>query len=469
MNSSWLKTRQTKYAGFLAVYVAVILAVVVIANLLADRYNVRYDGTANKRYSLSDQTLKIIKRLKQDATIMYFDRPTRYTAPPRGSDPGSPTVKDLLGRYANISSKVHVQFINPDQRPDLAREAGAKAYGTTIVQVGDRKEEAKSLNEDGITGALIRDIKTAVRTVCLVTGSGEAQIDVSDRSGLSLFKTLLERDNFVSRSINLLKKAEVPTDCTVLVLAGPSGDYEQPEMDAIKKYIEDGGRALFMLNPPLTAGRTAIADNNALTNLIQSFGVTLDRNLVLEVSAIGRLQGLGPETVLVLNYPPHVIVNDLKGSATGFPITRSMQIKNTDKATVEKLIESSEGSVATSNLSTPAMNDPNNKPGPFTLAAAATYKPSATITSRIVVFGGVTWVQNNFIRFNGNSDLALNTINWLSSDEDIIGVHSKPQEDRRIELSASNFRWVRATSQFLLPLSIVIVGLLVWIRRRNES
>ena len=112
-------------------------------------------------------------------------------------------------------------------------------------QVGAKKEEAKSMTEEGITGAFIRDLKSNTRTVCFASGSGEHQIDDSNRGGLSHFKELLAKDNYESKSVDLLTKAEVPSECTTLVVAGPTKNYEQPEVDAIKKYVEDGGRAFF--------------------------------------------------------------------------------------------------------------------------------------------------------------------------------------------------------------------------------
>ena len=54
-----------------------------------------------------------------------------------------------------------------------------------------------------------------------------------------------------TKTISLLEKAEIPADCTVVVVAGPKSDYQQPAVDAIKKYVEDGGRAMFLLDPPL--------------------------------------------------------------------------------------------------------------------------------------------------------------------------------------------------------------------------
>ncbi len=211
MNLQLLKARQTKYAAYAGVYIVVVLAIVTIANVLANRYVKTYDATSNKRYSLSDQTVKIIKGLREGATLTYFDQSTRFQQ-----------AKDQLDLYANLSPKVHVEYVDPDKKPQVAREAGIKNYGTTIVQIGAKKEEAKSTSEEGITGAFIRVLKNKTRTVCFVTGSGEHRIDDSDRNGYSRLKDLLGKDEYTSKSISLLQKAEVPGDCTVLVVAGPT-------------------------------------------------------------------------------------------------------------------------------------------------------------------------------------------------------------------------------------------------------
>lgn len=458
MNTQLLKARQTKYAAYAAVYILVVIAAVSIANVLANRYNKSYDATANKRYSLSDQTAKVVKGLKQDATITYFDQDRRF-----------PHAKDLMDQYANLSTRVHVKYIDQDKNPQEAREAGIKDYGTAIVRIGTQQEQARSLTEDGLTGAFIRVLKNKTRTVCFVAGSGEHQIDNSDRDGYSNFKELVGKDNYEAKSIDLLQKAEVPNDCTALVVGGPTRDYQQPEVDAIKKYVEDGGRALFMLDPPLKIGRSEIADNDALTNLLQSWGVTLDKNLILDLNPIGQLAGLGPQVALVTSYETQPIVSGMKGTATGFPLSRSIEIKNGDKTSVQKLFDSSSTSLATSNLSSPEVdaNDPKNKKGPLTIAAAGTYTTGKQDSQgRFVVVGSSSWAANSFIKFNGNSDLALNTIDWLASDEDLISIRPKQEEDRRVTMTSAQLSWVRLTSQFLLPLVVVFAGVSVWWRRR---
>ena len=458
MASQWLKARQAKYAAYASIYIAIVIAAVVVANVLADRHNKSYDATTNKRYSLSEQTSKIVKGLKQDATITYFNQSTRFRE-----------GKDVLDQYANLSPKIHVKYVDPDKDPGLAREAGIRSLGTAVVQIGAKKEEAKGMTEEGITGAFIRDLKSNTRTVCFVSGSGEHQLENTDREGLSRFKELLTKDNYESKTIDLLQKAEVPGDCTTVVVAGPTRNYEQLEVDALEKYVEGGGRAFFMLDAPLKIGRSEIADNQALSSVLQGWGVTLNKDLILDLNPIGQIAGLGPQVALVTSYGSQPIVNEMKGTATGFPLSRSLEIKNADKTNVEKLFDSSGSSFATSNLSSPEINirDPKNKKGPLTLAAAGTFNTGKeNQQGRFLVFGSAAWTANRFIDFNGNSDLALNAINWLASDEDLISIRPKPPEDRRITMTKAQQNWVRITSQFLLPLVVVVAGISVWWKRR---
>jgi ABC-type uncharacterized transport system involved in gliding motility auxiliary subunit len=458
MASQWLKARQTKYVAYATTYILIVMAAVVVVNVLSDRFNKSYDATSNKRYSLSDQTAKIVKGLKQSATITYFDQSTRFH-----------DGRDLLDQYANLSPKIRVEYVDPDKNPQAAREAGIRSFGTAVVQIGTKKEEAKSMTEEGITGAFIRDLKSSTRTVCFVSGSGEHQIDDSDRGGLSRFKDLLAKDNYQSKTISLLQQAEVPSDCTTLVIAGPTRSYEQPEVDAIKKYVENGGRALLMLDAPLKSGRSEIADNETLASVLQSWGVTLDKNLILDLNPIGQLVGLGPQVALVTSYESQPIVSEMKGTATGFPLSRSLDIKSTDKTSLQKLFDSSSTSLATNNLKSESVNvnDPKNQKGPLTIAAAGTYNTGKENSQgRFVVVGSSSWVDNGFINFNGNSDLALNTVNWLSSDEDLISIRPKEREDRRITMTRAQLSWVRATSQFLLPGIVIVTGIGVWWKRR---
>jgi ABC-type uncharacterized transport system involved in gliding motility auxiliary subunit len=458
VNTEWIKARQTKYAAYATTYILIILAVLVVANFLANRYNKTFDATSNKRYSLSDQTKKIVHDLKQDITIQYFDKPS-----------GMQAGKDLLDRYALLSPKIHIEYVDYLKKPQLARADNITREGEAVVVNGAKKEEAKTFDEEGLTGAIIRTLKGGERTVCVATGSGEHRLEDTTAEGLSEFQTAVQKDNYKVKSISFLEKAEVPSECTTLIIAGPSGDYIQPAVDAIKKYVEGGGRALIMLDPPLKVGRRDIGDNDALLNLLSSWGVTADKDLILDENPVAQLVGLGPEVPVVTTYESHPIVNDLSGTATGFPVSRSLQVKNGDKTTVTKLFSSSRNSFATTTLNAPEIRiDPNkDKQGPFSLAAVGTYSTGKENSQgRFVVVGNSRWAANNFLRFNGNKNLLLNMLNWLSSDEDLISIRPKEPEDRRINLTRAQFLMLRSVSQFMLPLIVIVGGVMVWWKRR---
>jgi ABC-type uncharacterized transport system involved in gliding motility auxiliary subunit len=460
-NNSWMQARQTKFAAYTAVYVLIVFAVIGAINFLANRYNKSADLTANKKFTLSDQTLKVIKDLKGDVVITYWDAPARFQG-----------AHDLLDRYKNLSPKVDVRYEDTDKKRTQAIAAGVKQIPTIFVDVANKHQEAKTLSEEEITGALVRAIKGSERMACFVLGSGEHSIDDMDRTGYSSVKALVEANNYKTQTVKLLEKPEIPQECLIVVVGGPAHDYIQREVDALKKYVEDGGHAIFLLDPPLMFAKQEIDENKALTDMLAAWGVTADKDLALDTSGIGQAVGLGPEVPLVATYSQHAVVRAMKDVASGFPIARSLTIKNGDKTTVEKLFETSDNSFATMNLkSSDIRPSPTDKKGPLTLGAAGTYNGATTGAAtggngRFIVVGSSRWIDNSFLRFNGNRDLFLNMMNWLSSDEDLISIRPKEPEDRRLTLTARQMALVFYASVLAIPLVILAAGFGVWWRRR---
>jgi len=277
MDSNWIKARQTQYAGYAAVYIAIVIAVLILANFLANRYSKVYDSTSNKRFSLSEQTEKIVKNLSKDVNATYVDKATSFK-----------TAKDLLDRYQSLSPKLHVKYVDPTTDPVTAQATGVRTAGTLAVESGSRRDEAKSISEEEITGALIRVIKEGERNICFVSGLGEGSVDDTGPTSYSGVKEVAERSNYKVRSISLLEKPEVPKDCTVVVVAGPKRDYPEAVAGALKTFVEAGGRALFMLAPPLKGVTDDVSENPELIKVLSGWGVTPAPELVLDVSGAGR-------------------------------------------------------------------------------------------------------------------------------------------------------------------------------------
>jgi ABC-type uncharacterized transport system involved in gliding motility auxiliary subunit len=217
-----------------------------------------------------------------------------------------------------------------------------------------------------------------------------------------------------------------------------------------------------LLNPPLKFAKQTIDDNEALVKMLEGWGVTLEKNLVLDTSGIGQIFGMGPEVPLVTNYQGHAIVRTLKNTATGYPLSRSLQVKDGGKAKVEALFQTSDRTFATTKLNSGEISpSPNDKKGPFTLAAAGSIDKG-----RFIVAGSSNWISNYVLSFNGNRDMFLNMMNWLSADEDLISIRPKDPEDRRLNMTRSQINMLGYSSVLAIPLLVIAAGVSVWWKRR---
>lgn len=457
MKLAWMQSRQTRYGASAGLYIVLILAVLVTVNWLASRHVKSFDTTANKRYSLSDQTIKIVSGLKEEIAVTYFGETMEF-----------PRARDLLGRYANLSPKFKVSYVDPQKRPRLAREAGITAAPTILIQAGARRQEARNLSEEDITSALVRSLKTGNRAVCFTTGSGESSIEESGPTGLSIAKEQLEKENYTTRALEFVEKTEIPGDCVVVVVAGPRGEVSQAGADAIGKFVTGGGRALIMLDPPLAMRRSSISPNEPLSRLLGGYGVAPQKNLIL-TTGMEALQGLGSEVALARQFGTHPITREMKNMAVAFPLSQSFEVKPAGSNSAEKLASTSPRSLAVTNLSSDLSDKDisSGKVDSHTVAAAVEVRGGQPDKSgRVVVSGSSGFAANAGLRYVGNRDLFMNMVNWLASDEDLISIRPKDPEDRRIQLSRAQMALLRMTSQFLIPIAVIFAGVFVWWRRR---
>src|ERR1035438_872908 len=315
MAANWVKTRQTRYWSYAGTYIVVILAVLGGVNFLANRYDKSWDSTANKQFSLADQTIKVVHDLKRDVHVTYFGSNETFTG-----------ARDLLDRYSALSPRFHVQYIDPERKPAQAKAAGYRADAPIIIDSGTRKEAAKSLSEEEVTGGLIRSLKSGARGVCVLNAANEHRLDDEGASGYSFMKQLEERDNYTAKTVNLNPAApdagkpiavgqtpaaasvEIPKDCTVLVVGGPQLDYSPSAVAALKSFEEGGGRELVMLDSVMRIGKDEPpAENAELSKLLEDWGVTVNKDLVLDLSGVGELLRLPPEVPMILTYESHPI------------------------------------------------------------------------------------------------------------------------------------------------------------------
>jgi ABC-type uncharacterized transport system involved in gliding motility auxiliary subunit len=451
MAADWMKTRQTKYGAYATVYIIVILAVIFIANWLAKDHNKTVDVTANKRFTLSDQTKKVVGNLKKPVQVYYFDKSDSYER-----------ARDMLDRYKNLSANFQVNYVDPDKKPDVARVEGMHNFGDIIIDNGTKKETARGLTEEEITGALIRVLKNGARVACFVEGSGEHQISDTGREGYSTLKDALEKNNFKTQTISLIAKPEVPKECNVVIVGGPKHDYLQPAIDALKTYVQGGGHALINFDPVLKLPDSSMGDTPDLAALVQTWGITANGDVIVDLSSASRLFGqLSP---VVGSYESHPITRVMGDNASVFPLARSLSVK----PPAQKLFSTTDSSYALTNPKLPMHEADLEKgaKGPFTLGAADTVGGGSTV-GRVVVVGSSNWISNFILAAPiANRDLVLNVMNWLTSDEDLISIRPVEPEDRRLRVTGSAMRVIFLVSVILIPLAVILSGVSVWWKRR---
>jgi gliding motility-associatede transport system auxiliary component len=455
------KGRRVLEGANLVVYTAVVVAIIVVANVFLNRYYTkRWDLTPTKKFSLSPQTQKILKGLDRDVTIYDFEQAG-----------GSRSNRDQLDNYGAASKRVTVRYVDADREPALSRQFDVHKYGTVIVASGDRHFQAQSVDEEGVTNALVRLLK-GQKAAYFVQGHGERDLDSSERGGYSELKKAFENENYQVKTLVLLQNLKIPPDCALLVIAGPRNDYLQQEVDALEGYLIDGGRLLFMAD--------AGTELPNLSKLLANWNVTLRNDLVIDENPVAQMAGAEPSMPLILKYGQSPIVQPIARTATLFPLTRSFLIGKEYKTGVvdESLCETTEASFGVADFN-PKMQSVSFRPdkdykGPLIVAVSGTLNVQGPTEAggqkkpegRFVALGTSSIAVNAYLGFGANRDLLMNSANWLAAEEDLISIRPKPPENQRLELNAQQMNRILYLGVFGIPVLIILMGVSVWWGRR---
>jgi ABC-type uncharacterized transport system involved in gliding motility auxiliary subunit len=446
--------RQVLEGANVIVYTLVVIAILGLANWFVSRHDKSWDLTPNKKYSLAPQTVKLLKDLSQDVTIYVFDRERSFGE-----------RRDLLNMFTAASRRLTVRYVDVDRQPALAKQYAVRSYGTIVVAAGDRHFEAQGDTEEAISNALIRLFK-GQRSACFLAGHGERDPESSERIGYSRIKTEFEHESYLTKAVTLLQKMEIPSDCSVVIVAGPKNDYLPPEVDTIRKYVTGGGRAMFMLDPGV--------DLPEISKLLAGWNVTVRNDLVIDENPVAQIFGTEPTMPLILKYGSSPIVQPLAREASLFPFTRSFSVGKDYKAgvTTDSFCETSDASFGVADFN-PKMHQVSFRAGkdfkgPLTVAVSGTLSGEAEkkTEGRFIALGTSMLPANAFLGFQANRDLFMNMVNWLSADVDLISVRPKPPESQHLNMTAAQMSKVFWLGVIGLPLLIVVAGTLVWWERR---
>ncbi|MGH9163725.1 MAG: GldG family protein [Vicinamibacteraceae bacterium] len=486
--------RAVRYGSLSIGSIAIVIGILVGVNYVAGRESKRWDLTASKQFSLSDQTKSVLADLESPVQIKVFAR-----------EGGTGEFRDRLLEYQNASDRVKVEYIDPDQQRTVAQKYKIQQYGTIIAEYAGRSERTTTNSEQEVTGAIVRAVEGGQKKVYFVQGHGERDPTSADeRGGYNAAAEQLKTENFQVEPLQLAQQRDIPDDADVVVVAGPQTDLLQPEAEALRRYLNRGGKLLLMIDPPTREGSQTLTN---LVGLAREWGIEVGTNVVVDASGMGQLIGSGPETPLAMSYPGHAITNNFK-MMTAFPLARSIAPVSggVDGRTAQAVVETSKSSWAEVNLAGLATGGEvsldekaGDKPGPITLAAAVSVtapEPPATASgngdaakkeaakaeaakkqaasdstkapeTRVVVVGDSDFASNSVLGLQGNRDLFLNTLNWLAEQESLIDIRPQEPDDRRVTMTAAQTSRVVWLSMLVVPALVFMSGVYTWWRRRG--
>jgi len=173
----------------------IILAVVLFALLLAlsERHNRRFDLTPTQSFVLSDGAERVAKGVHVPIRVTAF-----YNSQEHGQ---RRQMEDLLQLFANASSQITYRLLDLDRSPALAKKYGVSSFNSGVIESEGQLRELRTIDEEEITGGLLKLTRHQARALCFLTGHGEhSPQDAADRTGYSEVSKALEKENFEIRS-----------------------------------------------------------------------------------------------------------------------------------------------------------------------------------------------------------------------------------------------------------------------------
>lgn len=444
------------------ILISAVIGILVIANVLAYRRHYQWDLTGNRRLTLAPVTTRLLKGLKQkiEVTAFYSQSPQR-----RWEAQDARKVQDLLRQYADRSPNFRFKVVDYLREPDKWASAQMTTMPPVVLFTNETggREEVKGTGEKDFTGALLKLTQTQKHKILFTVGHGELSPDATDQSGTGEVKTVLTEQQHTVGTLDLMgKERKVPSDCSVLVIAGPQVDFQAEEQKAVTDYLAAGGQALVMLRvagPPLAW-------------LMKEIGVKPEDNIVAQIVEIpGTGLAQISKTVRISKFETHDINRGLR--AVYFPLVRSLtaaspapagvtttNLLRTDADAIAKPLQQGQRTVDLR----PGDNDPK---GPFTLAMVAE-KDANGKKGRVVVIGGAEWAAD-MLTMQPDMDnryLATNAINWLASEDALVDIPPKDEPPSEVTLSPEDRVRTFFINLLLMPVVCFFMAAYVWWKRR---
>jgi ABC-type uncharacterized transport system involved in gliding motility auxiliary subunit len=452
--------RSTPFVVLEAMIVIGVLAAGALGNYFAGQSKKEWDLTRDGLFTLHERSIAVVTGMEKKVTVIGFFRP---------GDQMRETVRLAVELYKRHTDKIEVEFINPDSPdPERVKKYEMDSRSPPIVVVADTGQYTKirAPSEEELTNALIKVAEKGQRKAYFLTGHQEPMLDDPSEEGFARAAGNLRNEGIVVEPLSLVDRENVPDDASVLVIAGAKRPLFPNESEAVRVWLDKGGRAVVLLDPGVDAG---------LEQLWRRYGILIGEDLVVD-PASNAAGGFGPTAPIVQKFEPHPTNEKLAGGAMLFFNTRSVQPKvGLANLTVTTLVQTGPTSWGETAFQPGAeqVRDEHDVPGPVPIAVASTKVTAANPQkianeARMVVVGDSEFINNRYSQMTANELFFTYAVNWTMGDEHKITIPPPKRGATRLTISDVEYYGVVFFSVNLLPLLIVGFGFSVWAVRRRK-
>lgn len=475
--------------------IAIIIGICIFANILVGYTGARLDLTESKLFTLSPATVSILRGLNDVVTIKLYassDLPGDLALTFRDT-------KDLLGDYASVSGgKVRVETLYPAGEDKIAQDAQAagvqpvqfnvmaadelqvkRGFLGIAVQFGAKKEAIPFVQrtddlEYQLTSLIRKLTVTNRKTIAFLSGHGEKSLA---RDMTALQKELSKQ--YETKDVS--GKGSQPLDLKgveTLVVAGPTQKVGAADAGAITRFLDGGGKVLFMIDGVIVNSQfmMGIANQNSFADYVEKLGVRVNTDVVYDLRSNESVSFSGGAMQITTPYPlwPRVatvsapVAGNIRSVVLPWPssVEATGGVRGIDvlKTTADSGVQTGTFNIA------PDQQFSTKGLGPRLLAEAlANAGPQKR--GRLVVIGDSDFATDQFAK-NAPENIAfvLNAVDWLGQQESLASIRSKRSQPHPLVFGSEITReMVKYGNMIGVPVLIVLIGAYHLLKRRRMT
>jgi len=462
-------SRRGKFGTSTTLMISIFAGIVVLVNAAGVGAYHQFDVTSLSQFTLTSQTKGVLAQLNTTVTAKFFYDPTDTTGV-------AAYGYSMLMEYQNFAPKLKIDMIDPDKSPEEARQYGitdASLYNTIVFETTNPDHqypvfpsEIEQQAEYSFTNAILEVTGIVERRVYFVTGDGEASPDTT----LTVAKNVLQTNLLQVMTINLQTVSSIPDDCALLILAGPTLPMTEAEQEVIANYLTADKAVLFMTNPN---------SPDDIAKLLKPWGVDVQNGTIIDPTS-HLTTNLSTPTVTKSRSWEATQSTDVISSSVFFPGATAVVAQTTPPTNMEvtPLVWTTADAFMVQNYdpsTTPTFDSATETKqawaiGAFILPTEIT-DSSGNVTGynqgpNIIVFGDSDFISDTNFNSGNNGDLFVYIVKALGAGTDIMPLDRKVLTTRRLVISPEATTFLNISSIALLPAIVLIIGAIMWWRRR---